>query len=581
MKSPKDETEDNRTSLKYAEMAVGILASAGFDKSYYHRRDARPGRNIFDELFRVINHSNHTLLILTPGFLENCWFFYCGQSAFKTLLDKEEVHRLIALAFNLTGKQIPQVLNHHQVIHFEGHYQRDEENWNKLIKEMIRDTEQPGTFIPISEAGDNRLHTASKALVVHPEGQQSLDMDGAGQNSVQGNTRNITRGEVARGASEITRGTEHLQIDDDYSRTADREMHGSSISRAVPSNQGPQTTSAGDSQPVTQERELMAKQINSEKLAIVDIKDCPQPQPASSTMSMSLTAGPTVSAPKLSLSNDEDLTYDDGIRRSLRTVNETGTEEYRNDYIESTEKSQERQSVNAEIVQARNVNVKLGTNPRTDNNDFESLNFNSLQEETVPKGPFDSGYHTEASSPDKMQQSGQVENLETGLNNGLSSRSLSTDGESALGDSIGARRSSGDMQELKEIPPGREMAEMKPAGRIDVNMHAEKLEKDNKKDASETMVKINNSSVSQERPQHDSTDNTSLKTVYDDSSERPRPEGQDAGVFSSEVCHSNDPASKTSDQLVQVRQELVADFNWKCFSFHCISRAISRTDSLL
>lgn len=53
------------------------------------------------------------------------------------------------------------------------------------------------------------------------------------------------------------------------------------------------------------------------------------------------------------------------------------------------------------------------------------------------------------------------------------------------------------------------------------------------------------------------------------------------GVFSSEVCHSNDPASKTSDQLVQVRQELVADFNWKKFSFHCISRAFSRTDSLL
>ena len=112
-------TEDNVKSLEYAELAVSILTSEGLDKSYYHHRDARPGRNIFTELFRVIRESQFTLLIVTPGFIRNCWAKYASMSAFKQLLDKNQDHRLIALAFKLTNDQVPEELCQHEVLHFK------------------------------------------------------------------------------------------------------------------------------------------------------------------------------------------------------------------------------------------------------------------------------------------------------------------------------------------------------------------------------------------------------------------------------------------------------------------------------
>ena len=132
--SPYDATPDNRKSLECAETAVGILTTAGFDKSYYHKRDARPGRNIFDELFRVIKESVFTIVILTPGFLKNQWGKYSRQSAFKKLLDKDEDHRLKALVFGLSKADIPQGLCNHHVSHFHDNSEEDDLEWTKLIQ---------------------------------------------------------------------------------------------------------------------------------------------------------------------------------------------------------------------------------------------------------------------------------------------------------------------------------------------------------------------------------------------------------------------------------------------------------------
>ena len=134
--SPLDATEDNKKSLEYTETAVSILTTAGFDKSYYHKRDSRPGRNIFSELFRVINSSSFTLVILTPGFLENQWGKYSSVAAFKNLLDKKESHRLKALCFGLSGKQVPEELCIHDVSHFIDNSEEDDLQWRKLIQVM-------------------------------------------------------------------------------------------------------------------------------------------------------------------------------------------------------------------------------------------------------------------------------------------------------------------------------------------------------------------------------------------------------------------------------------------------------------
>ena len=132
--SPLDATADNKKSLTYTERTVSKLTSAGFDKSYYHKRDSRPGRNIFTELFRVINGSSFTIVILTPGFLNNHWGKYSRLSAFKKLLDQEKDHRLKALCFGLRKEQVPEELCSHIVLHFFDDSETDDSEWRKLIQ---------------------------------------------------------------------------------------------------------------------------------------------------------------------------------------------------------------------------------------------------------------------------------------------------------------------------------------------------------------------------------------------------------------------------------------------------------------
>ena len=138
--SHKSATQDNKESLEYTETVVNLLESIGFDKSYYHKRDARPGRDIFDELFRVVNDSGFTLLILTRGFLvDNCWSRYSGKSAFKKDIDKGTGHRVIALAFDIHDNEVPVELCHHHVLHFTktGDSDEDAASWQRLQQVKI------------------------------------------------------------------------------------------------------------------------------------------------------------------------------------------------------------------------------------------------------------------------------------------------------------------------------------------------------------------------------------------------------------------------------------------------------------
>ena len=135
--SPLSATPDNKKALEYTETVVSLLESIGFDKSFYHKRDARAGRDIFDELFRVVNESGFMLLILTRGFLDSCWSQYCGKSAFKKFLDKGTGHRVIALAFNITDEEVPDLLCHHHVLHFTGDRDEDAASWQRLQQVKI------------------------------------------------------------------------------------------------------------------------------------------------------------------------------------------------------------------------------------------------------------------------------------------------------------------------------------------------------------------------------------------------------------------------------------------------------------
>lgn len=134
-------TDDTKLSTNFAELIIKKAESWGYRKTFYHERDALPGRNMFTELFNIIHGSKFTIVILTPGFLKNCWAKYCQLAAFKTLLDKENSDKLIPVVLGIKEDQIPQNLKLAFVISFDpGSYMNNsddnEREWQRLKRQL-------------------------------------------------------------------------------------------------------------------------------------------------------------------------------------------------------------------------------------------------------------------------------------------------------------------------------------------------------------------------------------------------------------------------------------------------------------
>lgn len=130
--------EDNELSLSVVERADQLLTTWGYRKNHYYDRDCIPGRNVFNELFRVVDSSQFVLLILTRGFLNNCWIRYCQMAAFKRLIDESTCperiasHRLIPILINISENDIPKELGELTYICFTNDWDTNEEEWKKL-----------------------------------------------------------------------------------------------------------------------------------------------------------------------------------------------------------------------------------------------------------------------------------------------------------------------------------------------------------------------------------------------------------------------------------------------------------------
>lgn len=130
--------DDNELSLRIVERADQQLTAWGYRNNHYYDRDSIPGRNVFTELFRVVDSSQFVLLILTRGFLNNCWIRYCQMAAFKSLIDESTrpecvaSHRLIPILINISENEIPQELGQLQHICFMNDWDTNESEWRKL-----------------------------------------------------------------------------------------------------------------------------------------------------------------------------------------------------------------------------------------------------------------------------------------------------------------------------------------------------------------------------------------------------------------------------------------------------------------
>ena len=130
--------EDNELSLRVVESTDDRLRQWGYPKNHYYDRDSIPGRNVFSELFRVVDSSQFVLIFLTRGFLRNCWIRYCQKAAFKKLIDESTrpdqiaSHRVIPILINITEDEVPQELGQLTHICFRDDWEMDGPEWLKL-----------------------------------------------------------------------------------------------------------------------------------------------------------------------------------------------------------------------------------------------------------------------------------------------------------------------------------------------------------------------------------------------------------------------------------------------------------------
>ncbi|XP_071090211.1 X-linked interleukin-1 receptor accessory protein-like 2 [Haliotis cracherodii] len=126
--------DDIERSRLIAERIADTLSSIGFRSSYFDDRDCLPGKNVFQELFRVVEKSEYTIVVLTPGFVLGSWSRYTQQASFKELLDGGRSHRFLPLCFGLdqANIRVPIELDTQVTLEFSTDWENDEESWIKL-----------------------------------------------------------------------------------------------------------------------------------------------------------------------------------------------------------------------------------------------------------------------------------------------------------------------------------------------------------------------------------------------------------------------------------------------------------------
>jgi hypothetical protein len=66
-----------------------------------------PGGNVFTEFFTTIKKSSYTIVIVTKGFVEDCWGMYKFQAAFIKHIQNSNSNRFIAVYVDIDDHHIP------------------------------------------------------------------------------------------------------------------------------------------------------------------------------------------------------------------------------------------------------------------------------------------------------------------------------------------------------------------------------------------------------------------------------------------------------------------------------------------
>ncbi|KAL4232004.1 hypothetical protein ACF0H5_009582 [Mactra antiquata] len=175
----RSETDDTKLSEQFTKYLVDKFKPGKV--GYFSKTDKVPGENVFKVLAVLVKNTDKTIVVVTPGFLQNCWKTFCHQSAFKSLIDTDKCEKLIPIALCLTEEEMKSLeeLNIKEWVDFDANYmiqnEDNENNW-KLIGRALDCTDSLETLrrydrrphINAQECADNRLRSDAAALVTQP-----------------------------------------------------------------------------------------------------------------------------------------------------------------------------------------------------------------------------------------------------------------------------------------------------------------------------------------------------------------------------------------------------------------------------
>jgi hypothetical protein len=142
LKNNRHKNPDWETSLEVVKFIVELMRKWGYDRTYYHDRDALPGGNVFTEFFTAVKKSSFTMVIFTKGFLQDCWGKYKSQAAFSKLLDDSKSNRFIAVYVDIDDDHIPDELRNFSSMSFSANWRDEMNEWNKL-RNLIKHISNP------------------------------------------------------------------------------------------------------------------------------------------------------------------------------------------------------------------------------------------------------------------------------------------------------------------------------------------------------------------------------------------------------------------------------------------------------
>lgn len=173
LKNNRKKNRDFEVSFEVVKFAVDKMATWGFEKTYYHDRDALPGSNIFGEFFDTVKASRFTVVVLTKGFLNDCWGKYKSQAAFTKLLDQDKSTRFIAMYIDL--EHIPDEFNTMNSLCFSADWQNEHREWEKFkrllntVTHPVQDTGPDRFPMTHNTSGSQNAILNSRGPLQHPQ----------------------------------------------------------------------------------------------------------------------------------------------------------------------------------------------------------------------------------------------------------------------------------------------------------------------------------------------------------------------------------------------------------------------------